>query len=136
MTTFPITINAAQLYFHQFQLAGTTGSGDSGSAGSWTSGWFSTALEHTLQLAIGTYAIAVLRSEVSAVQFTVTASGGVAYGASLEGVLQGNGTAKLTVTGCAVAIDASGLTGADPSLPNQTGFCWEAQQWTYRATGS
>ena len=69
----------------------------------------------TARLLPGTYVVSDI---VGSAAFTVNAAGTVDFAPELNGVFSGRGTSDLTVTGLAIGIDATALTGGRLNLGN------------------
>ena len=95
MTTFPIKIDAREVFGGLFQIFSVTPD------------WVSSAEVQTLEFEAGReYAYQVYSGGLSDVRFTVSGNGTVDYGPALDGVVSGRGTDTLTVHGVDITVDA------------------------------
>jgi hypothetical protein len=100
MTSFPIEIDATQLFFRSFIIPGIS------------LGFHDSRQVQRLELDAGTYLLQVQSGNISDIRFTVTPEGTVDYDPALDRCVSGRGTARLTVAGFEVTLDARELTGA------------------------
>jgi hypothetical protein len=112
LATFPIRIDATQLFYPNFFLL---------LPGGGVSETVSTDKTQELQLATGSHGFQFGSGMHADFYFMVTDKGNVEYDDNCRLFLDGYGTPNLTIKGLLVTLDALHLTGADPARPNETG---------------
>jgi hypothetical protein len=100
MSTFPIVVDATQLFYRFFIIPGVTPD------------WVDARTVQTLQIEPGLYRFQIQSSNLTDFSFTVTSEGTVDYDPGFGAFLGGRGTSSLQLNGFEVTLDASALSGA------------------------
>jgi hypothetical protein len=107
-TTFPIQIDATQLFYRYFMILGTGVTQD----------WIDSRTVQTLHLEPGAYQFQIASGYPAVFTFYVTAAGKIDYSTEDAAFLTGKGTSVLVVTGLQVTLDARYLAGSGVLLAN------------------